>query len=250
MNKLVLVSVLVFLLVSPNAYAAKVLGDSQATSCSECWDLANTVLESWVEMFLYGGTFYSCAQFCSRVSWGDGCIAVCTVLGDEAFFELLNSTDLDPIYVCEVIDACPVDDCGPQCAVFNNVTKSSDDISLPPQDKDYVTFNVTYTVTKPWTGTGVIYFQMVQCDSSNSCQFLANSFWLLQPNGVMGTFTAQFSFNYDCPVEFQIGQPITAQLFICNGNCDEYGVARHPHSALYDKTSTSLSTDGDCPDPQ
>lgn len=179
----------------------------------------------------------------------EACIAVCTVLGDEAFFELLNSTDLDPIYVCQLLSACPIDDCGPQCAVINNVTANPTSINLPPQDSDFITFNVTYTLTKPWKGTGVIYYQMVQCDvSSDNCQFLANSFFLLEPNGALGTFSTTLYFNYDCPVLFFVGQPVTAQFFICNGNCDEYGVARHPHSALYDKTSRLLGTGGDCPE--
>lgn len=40
---------------------------------------------------------------------------------------------------------------------------------------------------------------------------------------------------------------ILAQVYICNGNCDEYGVARHPHSALYATTYADVATSGECP---
>lgn len=87
---------------------------------------------------------------------------------------------------------------------------------------------------------------MVQCDGQN-CVFLANNFFLLEPNGALGTFSTVFYFQYDCPVEFYVDMPIQAQMFLCNGNCDEYGVARHPHSALYSTGTTQIQTDGGCP---
>lgn len=75
----------------------------QISECAACWEIATTALESWLEIFLYGGTFAGCADFCTQVEWGYGCIAVCSILGDEAFFYLLNATDLDPVYICQVM---------------------------------------------------------------------------------------------------------------------------------------------------
>eukprot|EP01124_Arcella_intermedia_P035274 TRINITY_DN893_c0_g1_i2.p1 TRINITY_DN893_c0_g1~~TRINITY_DN893_c0_g1_i2.p1 ORF type:complete len:245 (+),score=33.43 TRINITY_DN893_c0_g1_i2:66-800(+) len=224
-----------------------VFSEESQISCKACWDVGDTVLESWVEIFLYGGTFTSCADFCDQVpTWSEECTLVCTVLGDEVFFKLLNETDLDPIYLCQLLNTCPIDDCGPQCGVIDTVVVDPSEITIPPEDKDYVTITVKYNITKPWSGTGVVYYQMVQC-LQGDCQFLANSASLLLPGGQMGSYTTQLSFNYDCPVLFDAGSPITAQVFLCNGNCDEYGVARHPHSMLYDKASANIQTDGDCP---
>lgn len=67
---------------------------------------------------------------------------------------------------------------------------------------------------------------MQQCQNNN-CVFLANNAALLEPNGVigrlcivneplsslLGKFAAHFTFNYDCPIEFYPGQPITGMLW-------------------------------------
>lgn len=92
--------------------AVEILDQNQLSYCEACWGVADEAIEVWLEIFLYSGTFATCAEFCTVVeTWGTGCIAVCAVLGDEAFFKLLNATDLDPVYVCQLISACPVDDC-------------------------------------------------------------------------------------------------------------------------------------------
>jgi hypothetical protein len=112
------------------ASAVRVAPAQSDLECTTCWDIADTAIESWLELALYGGTFAGCADFCTYVltddfskqnsqveNWGEGCIAICSFLGDEAFFKLLTSLDLDPVYICELLNACPVDDCG----VRNNV---------------------------------------------------------------------------------------------------------------------------------
>lgn len=65
---------------------------------------------------------------------------------------------------------------------------------------------------------------------------------LLQPDGKVGPGQTSFQFNADCE-SLDNGGTYTAQVWLCNGNCDEYGVARHPHTALYATTSTTFQID-------
>eukprot|EP01127_Copromyxa_protea_P001951 TRINITY_DN11853_c0_g1_i1.p1 TRINITY_DN11853_c0_g1~~TRINITY_DN11853_c0_g1_i1.p1 ORF type:complete len:246 (+),score=54.25 TRINITY_DN11853_c0_g1_i1:67-804(+) len=222
--------------------ALPALGD---TECEVCWDAADDAIESWLEIALYGGTFAGCADFCNNVeNWGYACIVVCSAVGDETFLHLLTSLDLDPVYVCQLLSACPIDDCGPVCGTIDRFYANPGSVEAPA----VVHFPTYYQFTKVWKGTGVLYFQVEQCDASNNCVFVANNFQLLEPNGQLGNFTTTFQFNADCG---DIGTSGTykATLSMCEGNCDEYGVARHPHTALYSQASTTFVADfSNCPD--
>jgi hypothetical protein len=43
------------------------------------------------------------------------CTYACDAIGIYEFIKLIENEDLDPIYYCEVLDMCPIDDCTGDC---------------------------------------------------------------------------------------------------------------------------------------
>ncbi len=79
------------------------------------------------------------------------CGILCEIVGIEAFVKVLRQTDLDPIYVCSELLACPKNHClQPGCTSINSVTVT------PPSGPVGTVFNVTVVIqARNQTGTGV-----------------------------------------------------------------------------------------------
>lgn len=83
--------------------------------CSPCVQLGNQGISTLLNYLLNTGVVSSCSKLCSHLDTKmekttgdpDACNLACGLVGIKAFISALNHTDLDPIYFCEVITACP-----------------------------------------------------------------------------------------------------------------------------------------------
>lgn len=78
--------------------------------CSPCVQLGGQSISILLNYILNVGVVGGCSKLCGHLtSKGsrEACDLVCGVVGIKAFTKALNHTDLDPIYFCEILDACP-----------------------------------------------------------------------------------------------------------------------------------------------
>lgn len=125
----------------------------KSVPCVSCVDFFDETLDELLNIFLNLAVGAGCQEACGQLpeTWE---VAICSVLclfaGVEAFADLLNSVDLDPIYLCTALDACPANTCQNNCTKITSATASPKVASLR------TTFNINalIQVMNP-TGTGV-----------------------------------------------------------------------------------------------
>jgi len=106
-------------------------------------DLLNAILN--------GGVLGSCGALCQEAITDPSlqviCDLLCDYVGIEEFINLVNSTDPDPIWLCQEMDACPI-------VLGGKVVINSADVD-PASGAEGATFNISmvYTVTNA-TGPG------------------------------------------------------------------------------------------------
>lgn len=202
--------------------------------CPQCVntfvDLINIVLNIVLDV----GVVDTCGDLCDLVEEKSGstflgtlCTLTCNTLGIIEFVKLANKTDIDPIYYCEVINLCPINDNGDAKFKYFSISPPSSLIGTT------VTIDFTYQ-SMNGTGTGELYIEIDCVDKIKIESRLLNE---AQKSGIYGD---RFSLDTtpadpDCdPTEEQCEQwlagtyNVTIQL--CNGICGSH----HPHSATYD----------------
>ena len=148
---------------------------------------------------------------------------MCDGLGIYEFIEFFMNTDLDAIliYGCELIDACPIDDCNGQCMnVVSFVAKPN-----PGTIGKDVHLLLTLNITQAWTGTGVFRYGITGPGdySEGDDSLIAGG---IGPVGV-GTIDVTFATKgskKNGPLKPGVYQ---ATVTICNGDCDPSGKIPH-----------------------
>merc|ERR1712032_906306 len=82
-----------------------------AALCSPCVQLSGQVLNILLNYILNAGVVGSCGKLCGNLKTkGEqtACNLICDIVGIKAFIKALDVTDLDPIYFCEEVHACPM----------------------------------------------------------------------------------------------------------------------------------------------
>jgi hypothetical protein len=83
---------------------------SELALCSPCIQFSEQGLNILLNEILNAGVIGGCNKLCSGLKTKGAktaCNIVCDVVGVKTFIKVLNSTDLDPIYFCEKLGACP-----------------------------------------------------------------------------------------------------------------------------------------------
>jgi hypothetical protein len=82
--------------------------------CPTCVSLAEQSINILLNLILDSGIIGSCGTLCSALADKTGskligtiCDLVCDGVGIEEFIKLLEKSDLDPIYYCEIAKICP-----------------------------------------------------------------------------------------------------------------------------------------------
>ena len=81
-----------------------------AALCNPCIQFTEQGLNILINEILNAGVIGGCSKLCGGIKSKNAaraCDLVCGVIGIKTFIKALNSTDLDPIYFCEKITACP-----------------------------------------------------------------------------------------------------------------------------------------------
>jgi hypothetical protein len=89
-------------------------GNNPLDWCPECINGFDELIDGVLEVILQYGVLNTCGDLCDLVAQKTGsdfigflCTFGCDVLGLTEFVKLIEGADLDPIYYCEVIKACP-----------------------------------------------------------------------------------------------------------------------------------------------
>jgi len=201
-------------------------------TCKDCVEFAEQALNALLNIILQGGVVGTCSALCGNIpnqALATVCDLLCDVVGVEEFIKIIQKADLDPIYYCELLKTCAINDNGD--AMFDSFTVTP---SSGPQGSFSLAFQYT---SVNGTGTGQLLLEVDTVDGLPLGQAFLNE---VQP---AGTYNGQFQLKAepdpDCdpsqgPCEQWLPGNYTVKMAICNGECG----SKHPNSEIYDETST------------
>ncbi|XP_060605404.1 countin-1-like [Ruditapes philippinarum] len=207
--------------------------------CSLCIEFAGQAINGLLQMVLQVGVVDTCGDLCQILADKSGsqalgavCSILCDIVGIKEFINIINKEDLDPIYYCELIPACPVNDNGD--AKFTT-------FEIDPKSGPQGIFDISFEYdSKNGTGTGQILLEVLTVDKIPIAQAFLHE---LAPAGTYdGTFKLQAQPDPNCdptagPCEQWLPGDYTVKIALCNGECG----SKHPHSAIYDETSATFT---------
>lgn len=105
-------------------------------------EAVNYYLNEWLQVQLPD----TCVELCAKVdpAHNNTCQLYCEAYGLYEFIQVLQNTDIDPIYMCQLKAQCPIQACKqPSCATITQVTVQP----AQPKYGDTITVTGYYTVT-------------------------------------------------------------------------------------------------------
>ncbi|KAL5008602.1 hypothetical protein ScPMuIL_014183 [Solemya velum] len=202
--------------------------------CPGCIDFTGQAIDQLLNIILNGGVVGGCSELCGLLpskALGLACNLLCDVVGIELFMDAIKKADLDPIYFCELITVCPVNDQGDAQITTFGVSPLSG-----PQGEKVISFAYH---SNNGTGTGEIVLLVETVDGVPiESAFLHE---LAGPGDYSSQFKLKAQPDPNCDPTQQICEQwlprnYTVRVDICNGECG----SKHPHSQIYDKKSTSF----------
>lgn len=207
--------------------------------CETCVTFAQQTIQQLLDLILKGGLVGGCSKLCTALADKTkipfvkvACEAICTKVGIKAFVKLIEKANLDPIYFCELVNLCPVNDYGDAKITSFTVAPQSGPQGL-------FTFSLAYT-SNNGTGTGEFAFNVKTLDG---VLWGGNFLHMAAP---AGKYSRSFELNAvpdpRCdpskqPCEQWIPGQYDVKLSLCNGICG----STRPHSAIYDTAMTSFT---------
>ncbi|CAF1258451.1 unnamed protein product, partial [Didymodactylos carnosus] len=164
--------------------------------CPECIEESVEMINILLNLILDEGIIESCNALCGALAnitgsviIGEFCTVVCDAAGIDEFIKIIIKVDLDPIWYCEIIDLCPINDHGD--AKFTNfgvTPKSAPDGSKFVIDCSFISIN--------GTGTGTINIEIVDPKNRSS----GDLFWFeaRKPGIYPEKIGLQTLFEFDC----------------------------------------------------
>jgi len=188
--------------------------------CPFCVQFMNNALDQILQIILNGGVIGSCDALCSQLPnqlEQVACNLICDYVGIEAFIDLVNYEDPDPIYICQVFDMCPEVDNG-----LVTINKTIISPAKGSQGTEF-TLGIVYTVVSP-TGPGLltVYVQPPQDMPLGDDEFTEGQ--------AVGVYNISWKLNTS-PSEqesWSSGQ-YQVQMAVCEGDCTN----QHPYGGVY-----------------
>jgi len=208
------------------------LAPKKISFCKTCVDFADQALDQLLNIVLNVGVLGSCADLCgtlakvTNLQWlGAVCDILCDIAGIEEFVNIIEKADLDPIWYCEMLKACEINDSGDASITSFTVQ--------PPKFRKGATFVLALQyVSVNGTGTGEM---IVEFKTPDGVPLGAGFLMEAQKPGKYGeNIQVQAQPDPQCdpeqgPCESWEPGTYTAKIALCNGECG----SKHPHSKIY-----------------
>lgn len=193
---------------------------ASVVTCDACVDFFDEFLNTLLNAALQVGVAGTCEELCGFVpnSYGQVfCDLVCLGVGLDEFITFLQDADLDPVYLCSELMACPRDHCGTGagCTQITGVTVTPNSGKL----RSTFTFNIKVKSLKS-TGTGLtgVAINCPMCNQQGQL-FLATlntGFAAGSTQSVLISLdTAEMDWDYPT------GTPISAFAVSCRYDCGD-----------------------------
>jgi hypothetical protein len=220
--------------------------DSEVSLCHPCYSIGGQGINQLLNYILNVGVIGGCGSMCAAAIPAGGAVAiacelVCSAVGVKAFIAAIEKADLDPIYFCEVVRACPK---GPDDAYLELI-----DIAASPAvvaKGDDIKMAVELNVTNQ---TGVGEFSIL-INGPGTATPLSQGFFLDQgiPAGdQMLAVTLTLKDGTDdqgFPATFEGGE-YNFTFHVCQGSCG----STHPHSKDFGLRTGTFFLNGSAPTP-
>lgn len=208
--------------------------------CKLCVAFSADALNELLNLILNAGVIGGCSDLCNALEEKTGkpilgavCDILCDVVGIQLFIDLINKADLDPIYFCQELKICPIND--------NADAKVVSFVSVPKRGPRGSTFTLQLVYSSQnGTGTGELVIDLQTVDGIP----LGDGF-LMQASGP-GLYNSSISVNAkpdpSCdptqqPCEQWLPGQYTATMQLCNGQCG----SKHPHTKTLFTTTVSFN---------
>jgi len=191
--------------------------EPQLDLCPTCVTFMDNAIEELVEIIANGGVIGSCGALCSLLPnelEATICDLLCDYVGIEEFIKLLDDVDPDPIWICEELNVCPIND-----NAAANITYAGVQPQRGHKGEKFL-FTLNYDIINP-IGTGELDILIIPPDAE---PFGDGN---LLVNVPAGSYSAQFELQAK-PNEqepFDAGN-YTTVFQICEGSCG----STHSHS--------------------
>ncbi|CAF2762669.1 unnamed protein product [Rotaria sp. Silwood2] len=197
--------------------------------CRDCVDTFDTLIYLILDGIIEVGIINTCDDICDYVTAKSGspvlyaiCAVGCDALGVNEFIKIAKEVDLDPIYFCESLKICPINDNGD--AKFKSFS------ILPSHAPVYSTFVIDFAYESVnGTGTGQLVINIQTLDFIEiTTTFLIES---LKPGRYAERITVDASPDPTCDPgteECEQWYPgvYNVTVMVCNGECGSH----HPHN--------------------
>ncbi|CAF4863492.1 unnamed protein product [Rotaria sp. Silwood1] len=217
-------------------------GNNGIDWCPECVDTFSNLIYFVLDGIIEEGIINTCDDICDYVTEKSGspiltiiCSVGCDIIGINEFIKLAKEVDLDPIYFCESLKLCPIND--------NGDAKFKSFVILPPHGPVYSTFIIDFVYESiNGTGTGQLVINIQTVDGIElSTTFLIEA---LKPGRYAERIAVDASPDPDCDPSTEQCEEwfpgvYNVTVMICNGECGSH----HPHSQLYDMVNGSFRID-------
>ncbi|CAF1184847.1 unnamed protein product [Rotaria sp. Silwood1] len=210
--------------------------------CRDCVDTFDTLIYLILDGIIEVGIINTCDDVCDYVTAKSGspvlyaiCAVDCDALGINEFIKIAKEVDLDPIYFCESLKICPINDNGD--AKFKSFS------ILPSHAPVYSTFVIDFTYESVnGTGSGQLLVNIQTIDYVEILStFLIES---LKPGRYAERITVDASPDPTCDPSIEECEQwypgvYNVTIMIYNGECGSH----HPHSQVYDMVKGSFRID-------
>jgi len=200
--------------------------------CPTCVNLFDNAINELLNIILNGGVIGSCGAICQQLPnqyEAVACDLICDYIGIEEFINLVEYEDPDPIYMCQVVDLCPVVNGGAANITTLNVSPASG-----PQGSTF-TITMLYKVISP-TGPGLLNVLIVPPGAD--FPFGGEQF---QEGQSIGAYKVQWQFQAT-PSENESFSPgvYQVQAQVCAGDYTN----SHPYGGVYAQSTTTFKITG------
>lgn len=215
-------------------HSPRVHAESSNALCSPCVQLGGQSINILLNYILNAGVVEGCGKLCSNLkSKGSQkvCDLVCGVVGIKTFIKALNHTDLDPIYFCELLHACPA---GPDDAALTLLSVSAQPASIAKGDTIELSLLVN---TSRASGVGEFGISVEGPVTQPVAQrFLLPSGVAVGQQSLAVKLTVQDDTSGDFPVIWSPGS-YRFVMEVCQGECH----SKHPHSKFFGSKASNFT---------